>query len=266
MLPSPYCPHRHSTHSRVCLRRPSASALTRELDLGGPVYSRVTSHQVQWSRDTCLGHDGVSSMLHSRPRGAAFRLSQPSVARTYHSGQHNLASILVFLFWAVDAPKCNSGLEVVVRPVRLSSLRKQTIVQPFAQFWIRLISSETPRHAVALIIIHSNSSRFHESLFCAAGDYHATSRQFSETLGRTAKTHAGTILRSAARPERTCRINVGKPHEWDMSCTSSHVAVAHQPQLAVQHEASTAWFLSGRGLESCPRSVEEHRQTRHAEN
>lgn len=219
------------------------------------MYSRVTSHQVQWSRDTCLGHYGVSSMLHSRPRGAAFRLSQPSVARTYHSGQHNLASILVFLFWAVDAPKCNNGLEVVVR---LSSLRKQAIVQPFAQFWIRLISSETPRHAVALIIIHSNSSRFHESLICAAGDYHATSRQFSGTPGRTTKTHMGTILRSAARPRRTCRINVGKPHEWDTSCTSSHVAV--------QHQASTAWYLSGRGLESCPRSVEEHRRARHAEN
>lgn len=228
------------------------------------MYSRMTSHQVQWSRDTCLGHDGVSSRLHSRPRGAAFRLSQPSVARTYHSAQHNLASILVFLFWAVDAPKCDRGPGVAVR---LSSLRKQAVVQPFAQFWIRLVSSETPRRAVALIVIHSNSSRFHESLlFCAAGDYHATRRQFSDILGRTTKTHADTILRSAARPGRTYRINLGKPHEWDTSCTSSHVAVAQPPQLAVQHEGSTAWFPSGRGLESCPTSVEEHRRARHAEN
>lgn len=176
----PLAAHIVITHTRACLLRPTASALTQRLDLGGPVYSRMTSHQVQCSRDTCLGHDGVSSRLHSRPRGAAFRLSQPSVARTYHSAQHNLTLILVFLFWAVDAPKCDRGPGVVVR---LSSLRKQAVVQPFAQIWIRLVSSETPRRAVALIVIHSNSSRFHESLFCHAGEYRATRRQFSDILG-----------------------------------------------------------------------------------
>lgn len=160
----------HSTRPHVCLFRPTASALTRKLGLGRVVYSRLTSHRVQWSRDVCLGHDGVSSRLHSRPRGAASRLSKPSVARGYHSGQRNVHSNFDFLFWAVDAPKCDAGLEVVVR---LWSLRKQATVQPFAQFWSWLVSSEAPRHPVALLIIHSNSSHFHESLFCAAGDCHA---------------------------------------------------------------------------------------------
>lgn len=89
-----------------------------------------------------------------------------------------------------------------------------------------------------------------------------------QNTGRTTKTQVemGMILRLAARPRGTYRINVGKPGEWDTSCTSSHVAVAQQPQRAVRHEASTAWFLSGKGLESCPTSVEEHKRARHAGN
>lgn len=220
----------HSTRSRVCLFRPTALALTRKLGLGRVVYSRLTSHRVQWSRDVCLGHDGVSSRLHSRPRGAAFRLSKPSVARGYHSGERNVHSIFDFLFWAVDAPKCNTGLEVVVR---LLSLRKQPLCSHSPSFGVD--SFRVKRHDILWLFSLSIRTRPIYTKACfvppAIATLHGTILQ---NTGRTTKTHVGvgTILRSAARPGRTCRVNVGKPHEWDTSCTSSHVAVARQLQLA----------------------------------
>lgn len=90
--------------------------------------SQLDKSPSSWSRDTCLGHDGVSSRLHSRPRGAAFRLCEPSVARGYHLGQRDVASILLFSFGLLTLPgarlalKCLSGCRLCAsRPWRTRS-------------------------------------------------------------------------------------------------------------------------------------------------
>lgn len=114
-----------------CHLRPTASVLTRKLDLAMSVHPRSTSHQAQWSRDTAwvtmesaqgciLGHVGQYLFSFS------LVLREPTTWGT--------ATWLRFPYFSfgplTQALKGDTCFKVVII---LSSLRKQALVQPFAQ-------------------------------------------------------------------------------------------------------------------------------------
>lgn len=168
-LPS-YLPSPSLVHSRACLFRPTASARPRKLDLGRSVYSRLTSREAfglvisAWvtmgSAQGCiLGHVGQQFIsLGLVLRGSAVLDSATS-----------LLVWLSSLELLTRALKCDTHLKVVIR---LSALCRHSILPPFAYRASRPVSSETP-YLTALLLFHSKTSLFHESLFCAVGNFHA---------------------------------------------------------------------------------------------